>query len=840
MVKVENQETLRLLTRQFMKKNRGRNVVAVAAIILTTLLFTTLFTGMISMVLTRMEADKKQYMLYSHAYIQDLTEEEGKKIGQILEDSAFVERFGTAAVLGEVSDSRFSYPVEIRYGDRTGAEGFGCVPTHGEMPREPGEIAVSTLVLDTLGLPYELGEEIVLPIRWAEGGIRAEHFRLCGYWEVNKTDKAQFALVSEQILAELPSIRISQFCFVWYRYPWNMAAYTRKLSEISAGLCLEYGDFQLNPAYEKMVGEGGVSLPSAAVLISLILLSGYLIIYNIFNISIKNDIKTYGLLKNVGTTGRQLKQIVRMQAWRLSAVGVPMGLLLGYGAGVWMMPVLNADLERGRGTALVYPYPLAILWIFLASAFFALFTVYLSGLQACRTVEKVSPVEALRMAENGTGEKIRNGGGNGSSGGNTWRQMGMSNVMRNWKKGLAVMVSIGISLVTVNCMFMMARGYNLDPYKDIYLAADFQLDKMGPTFDYADTNGISGEIKKALEECPYSRETGYVYYSQEEHEMEPALQETWKRIIERYGERWGVQWQEVWRTTENTRRIRVNCIGISRSVFDKLEWQGMPGTWEEFCSGKYVIAGCPYYLNYGEDFYKAGDRFSMEYKSGVRKEYQVLGEANLPYSFDYPYVTLVSVKIFVPETEFINCTGNDHAMRAVMNAAKGQERELQQYLEQQVLTKDSTINLASVLDVEADFRRFVDKYYIIGGNLALVLALIGIMNFFNTSVTSILSRRRELAMLEAVGMTKKQILRMLMTEGCIYLGGALLLAVAFTYLCAGTLLKKTLGTAFFFELRVTAAPCLLMVPLLAVIAWGIPKLSFRYLSKGSVAERIRQ
>ena len=45
MVKVENKETLRLLTRRFMKMNRARNVIAVIAIMLTSLLFTSLFVG---------------------------------------------------------------------------------------------------------------------------------------------------------------------------------------------------------------------------------------------------------------------------------------------------------------------------------------------------------------------------------------------------------------------------------------------------------------------------------------------------------------------------------------------------------------------------------------------------------------------------------------------------------------------------------------------------------------------------------------------------------------------------------------------------------------------------
>ena len=55
----------------------------------------------------------------------------------------------------------------------------------------------------------------------------------------------------------------------------------------------------------------------------LILVSGYLIIYNIFYISVAHDIRFYGLLKTIGTTGKQLKRIVRRQALLLSCIGIP-------------------------------------------------------------------------------------------------------------------------------------------------------------------------------------------------------------------------------------------------------------------------------------------------------------------------------------------------------------------------------------------------------------------------------------------------------------------------------------------------------------------------------------
>ena len=59
-----------------------------------------------------------------------------------------------------------------------------------------------------------------------------------------------------------------------------------------------------------------------------------------FQISVAGDIRFYGLLKTIGTTPRQLKRIIRQQALLLCLIGIPAGLLLGYGIGAVLMPVV--------------------------------------------------------------------------------------------------------------------------------------------------------------------------------------------------------------------------------------------------------------------------------------------------------------------------------------------------------------------------------------------------------------------------------------------------------------------------------------------------------------------
>ncbi|MFR5583476.1 MAG: hypothetical protein ACLTLQ_06250 [[Clostridium] scindens] len=56
------------------------------------------------------------------------------------------------------------------------------------------------------------------------------------------------------------------------------------------------------------------------------------------------DIRYYGLLKTIGTTGRQIKRIIRRQALKLSLIGIPVGLLAGFFVGKGLVPVIMKSL----------------------------------------------------------------------------------------------------------------------------------------------------------------------------------------------------------------------------------------------------------------------------------------------------------------------------------------------------------------------------------------------------------------------------------------------------------------------------------------------------------------
>ena len=84
------------------------------------------------------------------------------------------------------------------------------------------------------------------------------------------------------------------------------------------------------------------------------------------SVSVTNDIRFYGLLKTIGTTGRQIKGIIRQQALLLSLLGIPVGLALGFVIGNKLTPVIMAQLSYKNTFVSFDP------WIFIGAALFSL------------------------------------------------------------------------------------------------------------------------------------------------------------------------------------------------------------------------------------------------------------------------------------------------------------------------------------------------------------------------------------------------------------------------------------------------------------------------------------
>ena len=69
-------------------------------------------------------------------------------------------------------------------------------------------------------------------------------------------------------------------------------------------------------------------LPIFGVIV-IVLIGGYIVIQSIFRISINDKIRSYGQLRTIGATPKQIKRIVKREGRKLGSIGILIGTVLG-------------------------------------------------------------------------------------------------------------------------------------------------------------------------------------------------------------------------------------------------------------------------------------------------------------------------------------------------------------------------------------------------------------------------------------------------------------------------------------------------------------------------------
>ena len=140
----------------------------------------------------------------------------------------------------------------------------------------------------------------------------------------------------------------------------------------------------------------------------------------------------------------------------------------------------------------------------------------------------------------------------------------------------------------------------------------------------------------------------------------------------------------------------------------------------------------------------------------------------------------------------------------------------------------------------AELARAKMAILILGGSISLVIALIGILNFVNIMSVSVVSRKRELATLESIGMSRKQIRKMLISEGLCYAGITLILVLSIGNLIAYGIFKlfqQQVGFAVFTYPLIPAAIIALVILAVCLIT---PERMYCALNKETIVNRLRE
>ena len=139
MFQVRNKEILRLLADRQMKKSRQRNGIAIGAIVLTTILFSALFTIGGGVLEQMQQAMMRMHGGVGHAYVKFLSMPEY----ETLKAAGGYEDIGYSIITGSGADESLQkLNTEVRYGEAYAARDFRAFPTEGRMPEEKMEFAV--------------------------------------------------------------------------------------------------------------------------------------------------------------------------------------------------------------------------------------------------------------------------------------------------------------------------------------------------------------------------------------------------------------------------------------------------------------------------------------------------------------------------------------------------------------------------------------------------------------------------------------------------------------------------------------------------------------------------
>ena len=848
---VKNRGCIRRLSFKTLLASRKRNLIAIAAIVLTTLLFTSLFTIVLSINETNQNYQFRSVGTYAHGSFKDVDETQIKALSA----HPKVKAVGKRTVIGICTSGVFAKDYgEVSFMDDNTAKWGYVLPTVGRTPKSGKEITMDTKALALLGVTPELGAQVTLTYSLTDknqlGRDVTDTFTLVGWWEYDELLAVHFFNVSEEYAKQIEAMAVAE----------GMQPFRTDLSVmLSSSLGIEDTLTKIGEDCGYSVGDkagqlrigvnwgytatqladtmdaGGILAVIAVMVI--VTFTGYLVIYNIFQISVAGDIRYNGLLKTIGVTPKQLRRIIRQQALMLSGVGIPVGLGLGYGVGVLAVPVaLSTSIMGGKYTTISLSS-----WIFLGSAVFALLTVLLSCSRPGRIAGNVSPVEAVRYTEvQQTGKKTR------SSRQVTPFSMARANLGRSRKKTALVIVSLSLAVVLLNLLTTFVTGFDMDKYLSQRSCADFLVS----TTDYFNYRGftLTEEDILPVQENTEQSLGGFAYSTGLVKMYLP--EEYWREEAAYY-----LRGQDVEGLLQSAPRdgdkiaASSQIEGLDEALLSKLKV--LDGDLSPLTQpDNYAIAMEVSLDDFGnvvhpENYPAIGETIRVTYgmyEAAYEVYYTVCAWVEVPYDMGSRFYSMGYQAVMSAES-LCRDAGADNVLPMLYlfdTPSPEAETAAERYLAALTASDASPLMYESKATHRAHFREFQMTFVMLGGLLCAIIGIVGVLNFFNAMMTSILSRRREFAVLQAVGMTSPQLKAMLIWEGLLYtLGSGLiasLLSAAVNPL-AGRLLEQGY---WFYRYHYTITPVLLMIPIFALLGYVIPAIMYRHAAKQSIVERLRE
>lgn len=826
-----NRLVLKLLAKRSLKAQK--NTIAVLAIMLATLLFTSLFTIAISLQTAMQESNMRTTGTSAHAGIKRLSWEEYEK----LSSDTGIKDIGYSIIIGNaVGDDFNKTPTELRYGDETYSELTFNTPDTGHLPEQKNEIATSRIVLDAMGLPDKVGTQMELTFT-TDTDTFTDTFTLCGIWDGDAVAYRQTMLLSKAYAEQVAPVIHGETdgttppvgtgyidAVMMMPTAWNIE---KQALEVTSKYGLDER-VSINDAYQMATVNLSSMLPLVTG-IAVIFIAGYLLIYNVFYISIAQDIRFYGMLKTLGTTARQIRKIVYKKAIKLSLMGIPIGLLLGWPIGRLLLPaIVNMLTDDIRVVTTVNPL------IFLVAIVFSAITVFISCQKPAILAAKVSPMEALHYIEQTGGKKKQRRSKHIST-----MMMAKNNLTRNKKKVMIVTLSFVLSIVLLNSVYTYVTSFDFDKFVADFSLTDFTVSDTTVINNYApyNTANVSQDFISQTESLNGLEDIGNIYLWTSK---QPLSENDLARLQEL-----SAPSSDIANELENY-RVRqehgVNVYGLDDFPTEYVQVLDGELNTEQWKAGTGVYVTPLRMMGDGSlCLYKPGDQISVTQLDGTNKVYDVLAVVRIPSALQTPLQVDMGLDYIFPTNELLGnmVPADQPAMKTIFNVDHEHQLATENWLKNYTKNTDTSLDYLSKVTLRQNFDRMINMFRLVGGTLCAILALIGILNFINSITTSILSRYREIAMLQSVGMTGWQVKQILIYEGIGYSILGLLGSLILSVIASLTVVRMMGVELTYFTWHFTLLPVFLCIIPQLLITAIVPLVCYNKMAQKTVVERLR-
>lgn len=870
-----NKAVIKKVANRNFHSNKKRNILAVIAIALTTFLLTAVLTIGFGAKNTMQYSEARLLGSQADALVQGMTKEQAEQ----LKENAMFEKAGIQIGIAFLENTK-QLNVELDYADETLMEVCFMTPNIGTIPKAENEVLVSANVLEDLGIPQKAGETLPVDLK-VDGKIEHFDMKVSGIYEPVKNDVG-YVMVSktfleeqEEMISTLRKDRENRNYYNAHVILKDPSMVEERIGEFIRSIGGNPDDreaenyVRIAPTPSATQSDGNLVVWLAAGVFGILFMfCGYLLIYNVFDMSVTNDIRQYGLLRTIGTTPKQVKGLVRKQAMYLFLIGTPIGVLLGILLGKGMLPVVLKAFVADLGEKNVVVGSLPYLPIIIGSVIFSALTVWISTRKSAKKASRVSPIEAVRYVEQSTG-KIRE---RKHVKGALLPRMAKANVQRNKGRMVLVIVSLMLSIILLNSVFIFTGSFDEEVYVERQMRSDFTVYTAETGLMQKGFTGHSAalpeNVAEAVTQRPGVKNVTKMYRNTyEDNHISCDWGVTYGKIDNTYRnsvpENLDVGWSEDNKHAALSQDGRPlgNIFGISENLIDKLDIRegekDKSVLKQKIQNENGIILIARYnqkgeFTEFTENQYKnmqIGDEIQF-YENGVLTEtFTVLAKAA---TTDMEGASLLGPGsnissdiggpiMYMSEEHFKELYENPSLYCVLFDTEKEQQQDMETYLSEYTTQKNMDIRYQSVDKLGASVQTMKNTVLLIGGLIGGIFALVGIINLMNLIMTSIVTRRHEFASMQSIGMTTKQLRRMLMTESLSYVLRAGVIGTVVAVILGVTAVKLLVenGPIWYMTFHLTILPAILLSVIYIVLALIIPMVSLRFLNRQSIVERLR-